>query len=177
MKREINLLPPAFQLQRRHIEYVRGARGLLRHVMAGVVGIGVIVAAIYGTLRLIATDLTMGAPDTTQAINETGAKIIETNELLAAIESKQTASVLWTESVREILPNMPAELTLTQISVDEKQNLSLTGVARSRDSVVEFEQILYELPWVQRVDAPLQNFATGGTAKFFLVVTRKSTVP
>lgn len=177
MKREINLLPPAFQLQRRHIQYARGARGLLRHVAAGVFGVGVIVAATYGTLRLIAADLTMRAPDTTQATNEAEAKIIEANELLAAIESRQAASVLWTESVREILPNMPDELTLTQISVDEKQNLSLTGVARSRDSVVEFEQILRELPWVQRVDAPLQNFATGGTAKFILVVTRKSTAP
>lgn len=175
MKAEINLLPPQFQAARRAARYWHGLEHILRRLLVALLIVAIMFGATYLAFRRILTD--------TQIIQqETGTdpkleqRVVQTNELLTATATRLQAINPWTPHVGEVLQVLPPELTLVSIAAsDESKSLTINGTSRSRPAVLAFEQAVGALPWVERVESPLQNFATGGGTSFTLIITREDT--
>ncbi len=175
MKREINLLPLDFQIQRQHQLYGRGVRQLLVRLNIGLLLMGLIFGSVYATLYVSASDPNLSSVPTGANQSEVEQSVRRANELLAAIDNRAISSVPWTPHVGQAISLLPSELSLTTITVrDTTKDLTIEGVSRSRSALVVYEQAIRALPWVDTVDSPLQNFATGKQTSFSLVIKRRA---
>lgn len=96
------------------------------------------------------------------------------NELLLEVEKKSFVYNAWTPRIQEILSVLPGEMKLNTIGVIEKDgSLIMEGESSLGSAVVAFQKELEILPWVERIESPLQNFALDPEAGFSFSVYRK----
>lgn len=177
MNREINLLPPDFQVRRRRLLFGRAAARLLGRLDAGLILVALLFISVYFVLRFLNTTNTIQSMNRTES-PEQGQQVQQVNELLTTLETGLRNTKPWTPLVAEVLRVLPPELTITSLTVsDTTKNLTVEGVSRNRAAVVAFEQAVRRLPQVASVEAPLQNFATGSRAAFTLNIRRTETQP
>ncbi|MEK7557095.1 MAG: PilN domain-containing protein, partial [Patescibacteria group bacterium] len=74
--------------------------------------------------------------------------------------------------LKDVVGALPPEARLEILSLGNDE-LTVRGVSNSRTAVLDMERALKALPWVERVDAPLQNFAAGGKGEFSFTLRRK----
>lgn len=174
MKAEINLLPLQFQAARHAQRYRHGLEYMLRWLLAALAVVAIMFGGSYVFFRQGAAGIqvTQQETDTSQELEQ---RVIQTNELLAAVDARLRTTTPWTPHIGEILRALPPELTLISIAVsDESKDLTIEGTSRSRTAILAFEQAVKKLPWVASVESPLQNFTTGSTS-FTLIIKRDDT--
>lgn len=175
MKEEINLLPPVLVRRRRQRLYVGGAGQLLRRLDLTLALVVVMLAVTAGMQAFIQRGLDVELQRGEDTYTDLSQEVQATNELLQAIAIRSINHRPWTPLVEEVVTALPNSLSLTSIEVDpRKQTLSISGTFRSRVDVTEYERRLKALPWVEAVEAPLKNFATGETAGFTFSLTPRA---
>lgn len=167
MLREINLLPHDLQQRRnRRLYLVRGGR-LLRRLSV----VLVIILAAQLVIQLFFSSLKQEFANTALVVASDSAvadQVTHINQLLTEFDQQVQQHVVWTDRVRDVL-TQPQPVTVLGLAVPEDQSvLEVRGVALSRSGVVELQQALQRLPWVESVEAPLQNFTVGREAQFSL---------
>lgn len=97
------------------------------------------------------------------------------NDLMAAVLGWSQQYPAWTPHLPDVVRLTPSEARLELLTVPaERAGLTVRGVSASRAAVVEMQRELEKLPWVASVEAPLQNFAAGGTNEFSFTLRLKS---
>ncbi|MEX1997966.1 MAG: hypothetical protein WEA04_04840 [Candidatus Andersenbacteria bacterium] len=178
MKEEINLLPPAFQKLRRRRIYLVRIGELMRRIDFVIILIGIVFVALYGALFSLQANLErkLAAAGTTEQSTEE--RVRSVNELLTAVHSRTVPVLPWMPGVGQIIQLLPPSIVLTELRLDEVKNvLTIQGIFSDRQAIVKFEQEVAALPWVEKVEAPLRNFATGEKTEFTFTVTRKIKKP
>lgn len=175
MKEEINLLSPLAKQARQHRLYARRLSHILtRMAFILLIFIGALVAINIVERRLqksVAAQL-----NSYRTADEILFRQIEmVNKTVAEIDRhsvEHPAKILYARHVTQVLP---AEMRLTLLEwSEENQTLVVQGITASRPAIAEFQRRLSELSWVEKVDAPLRNFAGGSEGTFSFTLYRKS---
>lgn len=178
MKSEINLLPRPLILKRERRTYLIGIGRLLQRLsfMLVVLIVGEVVA--YAAFAYIDKELEK-ASAAQQAGSSITNEIKKVNEVLAQAEKIKSEYINWSLFIEEILNNAPPGIKINKMQVKEKTGvLNIEGFSNSRNTVLDFQNLLKEFSWVIRVEAPLQNYALGTDTgfSFNLVVNDELTI-
>lgn len=174
MKEQINLLPPGARherlgrLYRQRLAYL-GRRALIGFVMIWVVmaGIGWWVQQRQRELEALARAQTLDGEEVFRAV-------ARVNELMSVIDRRVEAHPSWTAQLDEVMRTLPADARLTVLALQaDTGGLAVKGVVAGRTGVLDMQRQLEALPWVERVEAPLQNFAVDPKGEFSFIVFRK----
>lgn len=180
MKEEINLLPPAVWTARRHRLYLDRFRHLFWSVVIACLLIGCVYVGIIGALWHAESNLAAQLSHGDDRSADVRTRINNINQLLGAVDQQANLYTPWTDHLSDILKAAPADATLNQIRLlpslaavgQVKTVLSVTGQASSRTTIIDYEHKLETLPWVQHVEAPLANLASGPALSFTFTITR-----
>ncbi|MEX0649374.1 MAG: PilN domain-containing protein [Candidatus Andersenbacteria bacterium] len=185
MKDEINLLPTVAKKTRiRHIYQHRVSRIYMMVVIGAV-----LVLAAYGSVYwvLYRIQKILDSPQVAQSETQVIDTVNKQNEFLRAIEAQVQEREAWLPATSQALSRAPTGITVTTVELKKitrnvvdpsgqltiQYALALGGQARSRAAVVEYERALQGLPWIDRVEAPLQNLANGDNISFSFTLFRK----
>lgn len=175
MKEEINLMSPEGKrarlrfLMRKRLTYL-GRRAALIWVLLWVV-LGSVFWLTRERQRVVAAQLSRQ----TETDLGIAAEAADVNELMGAVVRWVDEHPAWTPLLAEVVQATPDEVRLEVIAVQPAAaGVLVKGVSASRAAVVEMQQRLERLPWVEKVEAPLQNFAAGPQSEFSFTVFRKN---
>ncbi len=104
--------------------------------------------------------------------------IAATNEKLSVI-AEETEKLQPTDMVSLITQAKPVGVSVRSISVQEAetenatQSVSISGIARTRDALLTFEDNLNNQAQIQQVDLPIETLAARQNAQFSLTITVK----
>lgn len=106
--------------------------------------------------------------------------IARTNEKLSAI-TQSSEQLAPTDIIKLITATRPDTVSVRRISLQnaetgesEAQTISITGIAETRDALLQFEENLGNRAQVQQIDLPIETLASRQNAEFSLTVTVKS---
>lgn len=174
MKGEINLLPARLVRERVRVVYLARGRQLVR------LALGLASLMVVGQMSVLAFYLALARiGDAGQAVRASAGRdvpraVAETNRLLAAIQTQAQGQIVWSKRLGEVLAVVAQPLTVHELGVEEQSNaLVIEGTAPSAAAVETLQQSLEDLPWVQRVEAPLTNYVVKPEATFSLTVIGK----
>lgn len=173
MKEEINLLPPPLQRTRRHRLYVMRLGHVLHRLVLATFFVTLVLSSMYLVLWYIKAQK-YSLISSTQSDAAVEQQTQEVNTLLNAVHQRLTTYQYTSPLIEQLLQVMPSAVRLTAVSLEEKNGqIVLQGISSDRAAITGYEKSLRELPWVDKVEAPLRNFATGQRTPFTLTLTRK----
>lgn len=160
MKDEINLLPPSALAERKDSMRARRERALIVAVASacGIVLLtyGAIWWALYSLQASFTDQIVLQNKDRTAIIDRSR----EINREAALLDSKTSSVTRWTSRIPDVLSSVPNGILISRLElVGDPETLVVTGTASEGSAVVVYQSALEKLPWVDRVVAPLQNFA------------------
>lgn len=167
MIKEINLLPRQHQTHRLLVLHGQSLNNMYHAILIGLF----FLAAIYiGTWMLVKHVHSPTAFHLDTATNEAQSsahsQIKNTNYLLQAAKQSMNQQTFWISHLSEILSQVPVGVFITEIALrqavqDGQQThaLQVSGIAKSHQSLTEYETRAKKLPWVKKFDAPLRNLA------------------
>lgn len=161
MKGEINLLPQEITLRRERRTFLVGIGRFLQRIsfMLAVLIAGEVI--VYVAFTYIDRELEQ-AKLVHQEEDSALSEIKRVNEVLAQVERTKSEYIDWSLFLEEILNNAPQGIKIKKMQVKEAEGvLEVEGFSNSRTTVLNFQNLLKELSWVIRVEAPLQNYASG----------------
>lgn len=158
----MNLLPP----RRRAGLYQEILLSAITHFLRSV-AIGLTILVVLAILAGISTwvgSLVVGRMaefELTQQVakyNQLVSQVKEKNALLQTIDSLGKDRVVWSDLMPSLLATVPPNTTVDSLQVDlSTMTITLSGVAKIRNSLVVFEERLRLLPWVAEMTAPKTN--------------------
>jgi Tfp pilus assembly protein PilN len=174
MEHEINLLPPQIIWQRTSRIYLDRSGHFIRFIVFLVGLLLIVLGAVY--LVVWRTQVSTAGQGESQDNRQVATlkRVRTVNDQVTAIQLWRDEHVAWTPRLPAVLAVMPSDIVLTRVSVTEVARvLELSGTFGRRESVVAFQRQLESLSWVDKVESPLSNFATGSEAKFSLLIHPK----
>jgi Tfp pilus assembly protein PilN len=177
MKEDINLLPPAVKKKRVRRLYVRRIRRLYWVLCVGLIMIGMSYGSVYFMLQQQMNVLYEEVATNEQDDREAERQVRTINTVLREIYQRAQEQQQWSGLADDVLRLVPHDATVATMSLrhDPKPGILVTGRAGSRSAVIEYERRLKELPWVEEVEAPLQNLASGTNIAFSFTLFRGDT--
>lgn len=173
-EREINLMPREVVERRLRRLYLARIRRMLNRLCLLLVLLLVAEFVIYFSLVLVRDDVMFFEANESQNSQDVVESVEQINELLLEVEKRTSVYDAWTPQLQEVFSVLPNEMKLNTISVIEKDgSLIIEGESSLRSAAVAFQKELEALPWVERIESPLQNFALDPEAGFSLSVYRK----
>jgi len=173
MNLDINLLPKPMQASRRRRMYGLRLGKLLQRIyvlLIFVIGLHVV---IWLALNSILLTVQMNG-EIERAGIDVVSQVRELNATLVGLEVATDELRPWTVQVGEILDLVPSGMLVRDMEVMSGSNvLIVRGAAAEREAQLDFQQRLESLSWVQRVEAPLENFALGPDAGFSFSIYRR----
>lgn len=114
---------------------------------------------------------------TATSTKESKKVITDTNQKLSVV-NQENDELSPTDIVNLVANTKPSSVSIRRISLQDSENnsaqsIELSGVARTRDSLLEFESRLQNQADVQQVDLPIETLAAKKNAEFFLTITIK----
>ncbi|MCE9642916.1 MAG: hypothetical protein K8Q97_01180 [Candidatus Andersenbacteria bacterium] len=175
MKSEINLLSPEARTARMALV----ARHRLQSLLTALFALCMIVLIAYGA-SLEANIIIRNSLDTRlqeQGKNRSDVEksISSLNVVIQAMDRRITTNPRWAIHIQELFAAVPTGIKVTKLELTENpEALVVTGKAINGDVVVQYQHALESLPWVDHVDAPLQNFAQSPDAIAVFTIVRKA---
>lgn len=178
IKEDINLLPAYVKQLRIRLMYLSRLGRLLRWVMVLLLLFSGALAATWFGVRDVQrnVDQQLQSGDADRITPEQEVRGI--NQLLGSIHAHIRAHPPLSPRMAEVVRLMPVEAGLTAMSFDAATpSLLIDGISSRRSDIIEFQQALEALPWVEAVEAPLSNFATGTRGLFSFTIRFKNVSP
>ncbi len=98
-----------------------------------------------------------------------------------AIKQMDRASqyyVTLTPKLIELATSTPGDVIITSLTVDRRQkNLTLSGVAKTRASLLTFEKALHAIRWIEHPTTPLSQLLTKTDIRFQITADLKNFPP
>lgn len=175
MKTEINLLSP--DAKRERITHVR-ARRVMSITVATVFALA-LVASSYGVafwaLSVIHASVSADMIVSGQKTQEIMQGIRANTAIITAVDNRLRQESPSAGLVSDIIGAIPPAISILTLEFTEKsQAFVLTGKTTQGSSVVQYQRALEKLSWVDRVIAPLQNFAVSPEATVTFTIIRKT---
>ncbi len=102
----------------------------------------------------------------------------EVNREIALLDSRIASYTLWTPHIPDVVLAAPKGIQISRLElVEETETLVVTGTASQGSDVVAYQAALEQLPWVDHVVAPLQNFARAPQAIVTFTIFHKKAAP
>lgn len=178
MKDEINLLPPSTQLLRRRRLYLLRTGQIFRRIEIVVVLLAVVLGISWFFLRSHGASVAEKIDQTSLDEQKVIKDVQTTTELVTTVHRHLETYPAWMPLVKSALEIMPADVKVTTLTIhDQNRTLAIQGIFTEREAVSRFQDDVRGLPWVEKVEAPLSNFATGTETGFSLTITRKANLP
>lgn len=172
MKEEINLLPPDVQHTRILGLYGKRAAGIYMAVAVALVLVGIGYASSWGVLKFTLRNITQSLADVEAVGSDKATRALNTR--IQFIHQRLIEHPAFILDVADALAIAPSGVVITSIEInDEEQTVHISGRANTRSAIVQFEEKLHEQSWVETIDAPLQNFASGPNVTFQFTIKRK----
>lgn len=173
MKEQINLLPAP--IQRARLRNLYGLR--VRHVLGAIIiALAIVLATQLVSLTVLkAIYKDVGGEIGTLSDQEKNMEehTKEANDLLRELDLRISNYELWSPQVESVLKLVSPNLRIVSMSVDSgKPALEIKATSASRAAGVDFQKALEGLPWVESVEAPLQNFASSSSGAFTFTLFR-----
>lgn len=174
MKDEINLLPPDALSARKQRVLMRRERALFVAIVCAFL----FILGGYGGTWWYLHGIKNSLEDQIMSQNKDRTSITEQNEAfnkdISTIDSRIGGFTLWTAHLPDVIGVVPKGILVHRIElVENPQTLVVTGTASLGSDVVEYQTALEKLPWVDHVDAPLQNFARAPEAVVVFTIFHK----
>lgn len=174
MKDQINLLPPLAKRERMQRLFRRRLRYIARRGLLGLVVIWMTLAGVGWMTWQRHQEMAAAMAAQNQNGGEVFQEVAHVNELMNVIEAWVAAHPAVTPFLDDIVRTLPAEARLTVLALQaEGGGLVVKGVSPSRGAVLDMQRKLEGLPWVERVEAPLQNFAVDSRGEFSFTLFRR----
>lgn len=171
MKEEINLLPPVIQDARMGKLYDARVASVYVAFVVAILLVGIGYAGSWGVLKLTLVEITRSLSSGVAADSDKETRAL--NARIQFIHERLSGNPAFMPDVADALAVVPSDITITSIEIDhEDQTVYISGRATTRSAIVLFEERLQELSWVESVNAPLQNFASGPNVSFEFTITR-----
>ncbi len=175
MKDEINLMSPGTKRARVRWLYGKRLRYLARRIVfVWLALLGVLAGSFWHITqrqRAVISQLAERQVDEGRLTQQ----VQEINNVLALVRARAEEHPAWTPMIDDILRLTPASVRLEVLALPVGgPGLLVRGISASRAAVVEMQAGLEKLPGIQRVEAPLQNFAAGGNNEFSFTLVRGS---
>lgn len=170
-KEEVNLLPPPARRARVLWLYRKRFASINHRIIISILliyaALGIVFAVTWQSKQEMGQVVDPGAEESQNLQDEVKA----TNRLITAFHQEFTRHQDWTSLVEGLVQVMPPQIELMALEVkEETQALEIRAVATSRTAVLDFQRIAEGLPGIERVEAPLKNFAVGVDGEFSLVL-------
>lgn len=175
MKAEINLLPTEIKDARIRMIKHRRIGMILGSVIVGLLIVVMSLGFVWWTNNLLRAALNdrLSSQNKDRADIEQHIKAL--NGQLATMNQRITAHPRWAIHMQDVLRAVPKGIVITKFELTENPStLQITGKAASGALVVTYQNALQALPWVDYVDAPLQNFARSPEATVTFTIVRKA---
>lgn len=174
MKEDINLLPPLALFSQTRQLYWRQAQRLALLVIGWLV-LGLVIMGVswYLALENMRTNgiNKNDAVDTNSLVME---EVKEANQILRVAQSWMNSWRSVVDQVPAIAEEAPAGVEISSISYSEEDDaLTVKGSSSTRDKVLEYQENLQLLEFVDKVEAPLSNFASGVKMSFSFTIWLK----
>lgn len=182
-KAEINLLPPRVLMERVRRIYLQRAGRLYGVLVVGIV----LLLLVYGGIGWMLWSLNGELEGKTTTFNQ-DTKVVQdqvrtVNTLLTALGRYTDQNVPWMSQVHEALLIVPEGVMVREVELKEsptpggekRKYIEISGESSSRSAVVEYEKALVDLWWVEKVESPLKNLASGTTVSFSFSLERSNT--
>lgn len=171
MKEDINLLPPSALFAQTRQLYWRQAQRLVLLVIGWLVlGLAIMGVSWYLALENMRTNgVNMNdAVDTSSLVTE---EVREANQVLRVAQNWMNGWSSVVDRVPAIVEAVPAGVEISSISFSEEDNaLMVKGSSNAREKVLEYQEKLQLLEFVDKVEAPLSNFASGVKISFSFTI-------
>lgn len=85
-------------------------------------------------------------------------KIKTTNEKIDKVALVQKDAVLWTKFLKTLSDKISEDVIINQIAIDKKiDNFTISGTAKSRDSLLALEKTLEETGYFEEINLPISS--------------------
>lgn len=99
--------------------------------------------------------------------------IKEINNNLIKVEKIQKEYINWTPLILEITEAIPANVKISKININQKNELAINGLANNRQSLLDLQKTLEEITWLENFTIPPAQLTEKENINFSFVIPIK----
>jgi hypothetical protein len=175
MKEDINLLPVYAQQLRIRLLYLSRLGSMLRWILLLLVLFSGALGAMWVGVRDVqrGVDRQLSSEGSEEVSVEQ--RVRDINQLLGSIHAYIRTHPALSLRIVDVVRLLPSDAGITAMRFDATtSSLQVEGISSARSDILEFQQALEGLAWVETVEAPLSNFATGTRGIFSFTILFKN---
>jgi len=101
-------------------------------------------------------------------------KISEVNDIIKKTEVIQDIHNLWSQKILELGNATPKNVSLNSMALNKQKNeISLSGIAKDRDSLLELKTNIEKLDFIEKIEIPLSQLTEKENIDFSIVIKMK----
>ena len=154
----VNLLSPAKKRDLRSSLVMAYAQTMVTLLFATAL---LVTGTLLSVRFMIESDYENLQKQSASAASEESTNIMENirqiNAFLKRVESTEAAFVPWADVLEELSPLIPTGARLENLTIDEGGNISMSGLADTRDTALAMLKNLNDAPFLKDVVSPLSN--------------------
>lgn len=151
----LNLISPSKRNHLKRMVSFQFTKSLLELLLIFLSVAGIVLLGGRWVLQNHFNDLTEHIVSVSNKYGETNQEIRQINITLDEADKIQKGFHLWTPLLTELSNIIPNQVVLNNISFNqEKETLTLTGNALTRDDLLELKNNLEEITWIESVNIP-----------------------
>lgn len=105
---------------------------------------------------------------------EQNKKIRDINSLIRNVEAVQEVHNLWSQKIVELSNIVPDKVTFSNMILNkETQGINISGVAKDRESLLEFKDNINNLDFIKNIEIPLSQLTEKEDIKFSISIEMK----
>lgn len=133
--------------------------------------------AAFTIMTQVVNDLSNSSLLVTKDFSSLNREIASINKLLKSVSVSGSQFVPVTPWFAELVGILPADIRLTNFSIDRMAGtVSFSGLAATRETLVEFQKLLAALPWIKDVNVPHSQLLQKENVTFEITATLKEGV-
>lgn len=100
-------------------------------------------------------------------------KVRDINNKITSMEQVQTDFIVWTRLLDQLATSTPDGIVITSIKAGSDKNIRMTGVARTRDSLIALKNSFEKIAMFDKFDLPLSNMLQKENINFEIITKLK----
>jgi len=163
----LNLLLPTKKKYLKRMIYVQFIKSLLETLLVTICISSIIILGGRWILQEHFNSLIENITSISNQHIGTNKIIIDINKTLNETEEIQEKYILWTPIIADFVNSIPEDITLSSIDMDkEKKIFTISGTAENRESLLNFQQTLENLPSIANAPIPISQLTTKESISF-----------
>lgn len=99
--------------------------------------------------------------------------IKDINNTLIKVDKIQKEYINWTPKILEITENIPDDIEINKININQKNELTINGLAPNRQSLLNLQKTLKEINWLEKFNIPPAQLTEKENINFSFVIPIK----